>query len=300
MEDLERIKDHLQNVQNVEPIISALRTIAASTWRQARIHLEAAQTYSDDLRAVLSALLPSVLKARKCSPLMAPDGSVATKTALVVVTSDRGLCGSYNDIILDGAEAHLAQGAAANNPLIITLGARAEKHFRSRGCAPFLAQPMPVTRVISYRAVSALARGLERLLASGMVDAIDLAYAPYRGGMAVRANVVRWLPITLSALPKEADSGQQPIIEGDPVRVGLGALEEWTRVQLYRLMVESVATEHASRFFAMERASDNLKELIEELTRLYHSARQHAITMEMLDLVAGSGILKPPSERSLH
>jgi len=262
--------------------------------------LDASQTYSDNLAAVLSALLPAMLKSRIPLPQVASEDAIPTKTALVVVASDRGLCGSYNDIILDIADAHLAQGAAGSRPLLITLGARAEKHFRAQGRVPFLALPMPVTRVISYRVVSALSCAFERLLASGTVEAIDLAYAPYRGGIAVRANVARWLPITPSILPKEAASDQAPIVEGDPIRLGLYALEEWTRVQFYRLMVESVATEHASRFFAMDRASENLTELIEELTQLYHSARQHAITMEMLDLVAGSGILKPPSERSLH
>lgn len=294
MEDIERIKDHLRNVQSVEPIISALRTIAAGTWRQARSRLEATQTYTDDLAAVLSALLPSMMASRQQLPHVAPEGAASLKTALVVVASDRGLCGSYNDIVFDRTDAYLAQG---NSPLVIALGARANKHLRARGRVPFLAQPMPLTRVISYRAATALSRSLERLLASGTVDAVDLIYTPYHGGMALRADVVRWLPITPTLLPGGAEQDQEPIVEGDPARIGLGALEEWIRVRLYRLLVEATATEHASRYFAMERASDNLKELIEELTQVYHSARQHAITMEMLDLVAGSGILKPPAER---
>jgi F-type H+-transporting ATPase subunit gamma len=295
MEDLERTKDHLRNVRSVEPIISALRTIAAGTWRQARTRLEATQTYTDDLAAVLSALLPAMLASRQPLPHVAPEGTAALKTALVVVASDRGLCGSYNDIVFDRTDAYLAEGTS---PLLIALGARADKHLRARGHVPFLTQPMPITRVIPYRAVSPVARAMERLLASRTVDAVDLVYTPYRGGLAIRADVVRWLPITPSMLPDVTEQDHSPIVEGDPVAIGLAAMEEWIRVRLYRLLVEAAATEHASRYFAMERASDNLKELIEELTQVYHSARQHAITMEMLDLVAGSGILKPPSERT--
>jgi len=299
MEDLEQIKDHLHNIQSVKPIISALRTIAASTWRQARTRLEATQSYADDLGAVLSALLPTSMPASGLLPRVVPEGTSATRTALVVVASDRGLCGSYNDIVLERADTYLAQRAGGNAPLLITLGGRAEKYFLARGITPLLGQRMPMTHVISYRAVRALAGALEKLMTSGMVDAIDLVYAPYRGGMAVRADIVRWLPITPSLLPEAREIDQSPIIEGDPMSMRIKALEEWTRVRLYRLMVESAATEHASRFFAMERATNNLSELIEELTQIYHSARQHAITMEMLDLVAASGILKPPPKRAI-
>ncbi|MGC9358774.1 MAG: F0F1 ATP synthase subunit gamma [Anaerolineae bacterium] len=300
MEDLERIKEHLRNIQSVEPIISALRTIAASAWRQARSRLQATQDYTEDLGAVLASLLPRLTQSSRPLPFIVPDRTSATKTALVVIASDRGLCGSYNDIILERADRHLAQRPSGTSPLLITLGSRAEQHFLARGTPLFLAQPMPVTRVVSYRAIGALAGALEKLLISGMVEAIDLVYAPYRGGMAARAEVTRWLPITPSQLPEAGESDQSPIIEGDAVAIARYALEEWTRVRLFHLIVESVATEHASRYFAMERASDNLSELIEELTQVYHSARQHAITMEMLDLVAGSGILKPPSERQIH
>jgi F-type H+-transporting ATPase subunit gamma len=300
MEDLERIKEHLRNVQSVEPIISALRTIAASTWGQARTRLEATRDYAEDLGAALSALLPRVVQPSRPLPFVVPDGTSATRMALLVIASERGLCGSYNDMVLERADRHLAEHPGSTSPVLITLGSRAERHFTTRGATPFLAQPMPVTRVVSYGAIRALAGALERLLSSGMVDAIDLAYAPYRGGIAARAEVTRWLPVTPSDLPEPAEADQSPIIEGDAVAMARHVLEEWTRVRLFQLIVESVATEHASRFFAMERASDNLSELIGDLTQVYHSARQHAITMEMLDLVAGSGILKPRSERNIH
>mgnify|MGYP005839302531 CR=1 FL=1 len=298
MEDIERIKERLDNIRGVEPIIASLRTIAAGGWRLAIKRLGATRQYVEHLREVMAVLVPLVgveelqrshVQVRPTSP---------RRPAVLVIASERGLCGAFNDVVLEGAERLIAQQQLqAEEVLLITLGARAASYFRSRGRHLLMAEPLPVTRVAPLELVEELATNLTDLLDRGEVDAIQVIYSPYQGTAIAPPVMRRWLPVDAASLPNASVAWPQPIIETEPSLLFQGTLQTWALAQLYQMVIESAASEQSARFRAMDSASSNLAKVIEELTLAYHSARQHAITMEMLDLVAGAGILRGPRGR---
>ncbi len=296
MEDIERIREHLANIQSVEPIITSLRTIAAGGWRQALRHRQGSESYSRYLGEVITATLPHV-SSRQLTRLGIARGAVVPRRALMlVISSEHGLCGAYNDLVARGAEQVIArQRLQSDEVLIATLGARIATHFRRQGIEPFMSFSLPLTRVASLEMVRSLGSELRSVLQSGRTDAIFLVYSPYRAASTALPIAERWLPNDTSMLPGEATAWPEAVIETDAQRLFERAVEEWTLSRLYRAVMEAAASEQAARYRAMDAASNNLERIIDELTLEYHTARQHAITMEMLDLAAGS-LAKPLGE----
>jgi F-type H+-transporting ATPase subunit gamma len=298
VEDIERIKERLDNIQGVEPIITSLRTIAAGGWRLALRRVGATRQYVEHLREVMSVLVPLIGPEELQRNHVAVRPVAPRRPAVVVIASERGLCGAFNDIVLEGAERLIAQQQLqAEEVALITLGARATNYFRARGRPLLMAEALPVTRVAPLSLVQHRSGRLMELLEAGEVDAIQVVYSPYEGSVTVPPVMRRWLPVEASALPNASVAWPQPIVETEPSLLFQGAIETWALAQLYQMVMESAASEQSARFRAMDSASSNLAKVIEELTLAYHSARQHAITMEMLDLVAGAGILRGSRER---
>jgi|YNPNPStandDraft_1061719.scaffolds.fasta_scaffold08474_7 F-type H+-transporting ATPase subunit gamma len=293
MEDLERIKEHLENIRSVEPIISALRTIAAGGWRLALKRLRNTARYTESIGQVLALLLPRIPPGKLDPLLVTQHPPLPRRPLMLVIASERGLCGAFNSNVLAGAERLLAQQQLqAERVLLATLGSRAAHYFRAQGRELFWAEPLPVTRVASFEMVRDLGQTLVRAVQNGACDGVFVIYAPYEATSPASVVSRRWLPVDLGILPAPASDWPPPIIETDVETLFTRALHEWMVAQLFRLVMESAASEQAARFRAMDAASTNLARMIEELTLSYHAARQHAITMEMLDLVAGAGILR--------
>lgn len=293
MEDIERIKERLDNIRGVEPIITSLRTIAAGGWRLALRRLGATRQYVEHLREVLSVVVPLVGPAELERNHVVARPAAPRRPAVLVMASERGLCGAFNDIVLEGAERLVAQQQLqAEEVQLITLGARAGNYFRARGRPLLMAESLPVTRVASLTLVQRLAASLMDLLDRGEVDAIQVVFSPYEGAATSPPVMRRWLPVDAAALPNASVAWPQPIIETEPSVLFQSTMQTWAVAQLYQMVMESAASEQSARFRAMDSASTNLAQVIDELTLAYHTARQHAITMEMLDLVAGAGILR--------
>lgn len=293
MEDIERIKERLENIQGVEPIVSSLRTIAAGGWRLSLRRLNGCREYVNTLTQVVAMLFPSLPSAVLERNHLYQQAPPPHRALVLVVASERGLCGAFNAVVLEGADRLIAQQQLQSNRILLaTLGSRAERHFLRQGRAPHLAVSLPVTRVADFSLVRNLGERLLESLEEGAVDAIYVIAAPYAAATIAPPTLRRWLPVDADMLPLHATAWPEPIIETDRQVLFQRAVREWAFAQLYLYIIESAAAEQSARFRAMDSASGNLARMIDELTLSYHSARQHAITMEMLDLVAGSGILR--------
>ena len=310
MEDIERIKDRLENIQSVEPIIASLRTIAAGGWRLALKHAESAARFTENVAEVLATVAAKVSSDAMLRANLSLTSSRVSRALMLVITSERGLCGSFNDIVLEGADRLIAQQRVQSDEVLVaTLGGRAESYFHARNRPLLFSQPLPVTRVASYEMVRDLGSTLIEVVKRREADAVYVIYSPYRPMMTVPPVSRRWIPADPTVLPRlsgDTENGERgvwplPIIETHPTALFERAAEEWMYARLYQYVIESAAGEQAARFRAMDAASSNLSRIIEELTLSYHTARQHTITMEMLDLVAGSGLLRDPTRhRGAH
>ena len=301
MEDIERIKTRLDNIQSVEPIITSLRTIAAGGWRLSLRNTQASRQYVDHLSRILAPLLPRMSAAALHKAHVHAEDTQPQRPLMLVIASERGLCGAFNEVVLDGADQLIAQQQVRSETVLVaTLGSRATAHFRSSGRELHSEHALPVTRVASFELVREIGKGLMADLEGREIDAVYVVFSPYQTAT-LRSPVSRlWMPIEPSSLPDQVSDVDAPIIASDRGDLFARALEEWTYTRLYQFVMESAASEQAARYRAMEAASGNLARIIDELTLSYHAARQHAITMEMLDLVAGAGILQSGSRPRVH
>jgi len=292
MADLEAIKSRLANIESVEPIISSMRTIAAGGWRQALRRQQATSQYVEHLSDVLGALLRQVDLNSIAHIALRPIPVRPTTSLILVIAAERGLCGSFNDTVLQGAQPLIAQERLRHSRVLLaTLGSRAEAFFRARDQDLHLSEPLPVTRVASLELANDLASNLMAGYRGGSIDTISVIYSPYRAARVEPPVLRRWLPVDIEALPTQTAAWPGPIIETPPKELLERALDDWIHARFFQFVIESAASEQAARFRAMENASGNMKDMIAELTLSYHSARQNEITMQMLDLTAGSGIL---------
>ncbi|MBN1402738.1 MAG: F0F1 ATP synthase subunit gamma, partial [Anaerolineae bacterium] len=225
--------------------------------------------------------------------------SQAFRTALVlVIASERGLCGGYNDTALEGAERLIAQQQLQSEQVFVaTLGAQASVHFERAGRELYTSYAMPVTRVPSAELIREIAESLLAPFYQGEMDAIFVIHVPYRLGLTMPPVLQRWVPVEPSMLPGRSTQWPPPILETKAETLFELTMHEWIYSRFYQFVMAASASEQSARYRAMENASSNIQRIISELTLSYHSARQHAITMEMLDLVAASGMLRGPEER---
>jgi F-type H+-transporting ATPase subunit gamma len=289
MEDRERTQKRLENISTVEPILSALRMIALGSWQAARRHKTATQRYGERLLSMLSWLLPHLPGKRHATDGKRPNSA---QIVVLVVGSERGLCGGFNTAVVEHAEQYLAELAVAEAQVeLMALGTRARRLLQQ----PLAwAGKLPVTSLPPFRlAFDLTGRWLARYEACEL-DRVDLVYNAYHGAGGYQPDIAQVLP---PPLPKESRSPENwppPIIETDPLGLYTRIVQQWAATNFYRLLLESATAEHASRYRLMEVATQNAERLIEELTIAVQAERRQAITREMQELAAGAGLIDAP------
>jgi len=214
----------------------------------------------------------------------------SARVIVLVIGSERGLCGRFNTAIVERTEQYLAEQETAGAQVeLVVMGTRAARILRRREAAP---ATLPITGLPPYRLAFDLTRRWLARYEEDELDAVDLVYNAYRGTGHYEPTAIRLIPPTLPA-PEAAALPWPPIIETDPVSLYARVVEQWTAVRLYELLLESAAAEHSARFQLMEAATQNAERLIDELTMAVQTARQQAITQEMQELAAGAGLIGP-------
>ncbi len=262
MEDLEYAKTRLDNVRTVEPILSALRTISLGTWQAALKRKDNVHRYAERLTAILPALLPHVRprsRHRRRGPFAAwrarrkSTTSTPERIAVLVIGSERGLCGKFNATVVEHAEQHLVNQAADGAQMeLMALGAQVSRILQRQK------QPLAWSGALSVTALPPhhLAFELSRRWLAGYeareLDAVDLVYNAYRGMGRYEPTVTRLfppqLPVENEPLPKKrfglgrsarAQSRPWPpvIIETDPLSLYVHIVERWAATSLYDLLL---------------------------------------------------------------
>lgn len=293
MEDLKGLQERLENVESIRPTVSSLFSIATGGWRVSLSRLRSSSRYVEILEEVLAVLLPRIPSGTLEQAHVSAGAIEPRRLLVLVLASEGGLCGGFNELVLSGAEKMIDDWRSEMEEVwIATFGKRAQTRFHSRDYELFATYSSSIAAVPSFQRVREIGSRLLGFLEEGIVDAIEVIYSPYESGMTMEPVARRWLPLERRMLPEAEVGWLRPIIETDEDALLQQAMREWIFCRLYRIFMESTASEQTARFRAMGNAEDNLERMIEELTQRYHSARQHAITMEMLDLIAGSGLLE--------
>ena len=288
MPSLRQIRGRLRSIQSTKQIMRAMQLVSASKLKRAQGRLVQARAVLGFLDELLARLLAATPGLRH--PLAQPREGPET---LVLVTSDTGLCGSYNTNLIQLAEAHLARDAAHRTDLVF-LGKKGFRHFTKRGFRAAAAYLDLAGRTDLARA-EAIGRELMARVLSGKTAAVKLLYSRFHSSTVYRPMLQSWLPITLDAAPAEERAGPPPveyIFEPTPQRIFDDLLPRWALATFQLVLLEAFTSEHSARMIAMKNATDNAEEILKALTMQRNKTRQAAITREISEIVGTAEALK--------
>jgi len=289
MATLRTIRKRIASVKNTRQITKAMYMVSAAKLRRAQEGAENSRPYAEALSATITGLVSRV--EIKDHPLLKPRPEAKT-AEVALITSDRGLCGGYNANLIRTAEAFIKENAGRYEKIELSvIGKKAGDYFKRRKRAA-RKTTVNLLRAVSFDFARKAADELTERYIAGEVDAVFLIYATFKSALVQKPTMVRLLPF-------EFEPGEEPeaaridyIYEPSAREILSVLLPRQVRTQVYRAMLEAVASEHGARMTAMDSASSNASDMIDRLTLQFNRARQATITKELMEIIGGAEALK--------
>jgi F-type H+-transporting ATPase subunit gamma len=282
MANLKSIRKRITSVKNTRQITKAMKMVSAAKLRRAQDKVLAARPYAEKLEEVLVRLSSS--GGATDHPLARKEKS--EKALLIVVSSDRGLCGGFNANICKAAEAFIRENSSRFTEIsLLTIGRKGYEFLRKR--ASIRKNYSNILSTLSYQEASLIG---QELIAGYLADDFDVAYLLYNSFKSVMSQDItlkQLLPIEPPQGPDEEFS-LEAIYEPSKEELLAELFPKNIEVQLFHAMLESIASEHGARMTAMDSASKNASEMIAKLTLQYNRARQAVITTELMEIISGA------------
>jgi F-type H+-transporting ATPase subunit gamma len=284
MASTREIRRRIRGVKNIKQVTRAMNMIAAARLRRAQTKAESARPYAERLTEILRDVLASGTGARH--PLL--EQREVKRIGLILVTSDRGLAGGFNAMMVREA-VHFLQRQSVEVDLL-TVGRKGRDFFRLRGAKIEQHFPQP-SRDVKLEELGAISKRVSRDYSSGGYDQNFLGYSRFVSVLKSVPVVVQLLPLEK---PAEANAQRATAYQFEPSAEQLlnTLLPQYVEVVIYRALVESIASEQAARMVAMKAATDSASDMIDNLTRQYNRARQTSITTQILEVVSGAEALE--------
>lgn len=290
MPSLKVIRKRISSVKSTQQITRAMKMVAAAKLRRAQDAATQARPYADKLAEQLAAVAARVEDV-SATPLLAVRDEEKV-IDLIVVTSDRGLCGGYNANLQRRAEQFLAEKSGAEVRLTV-IGRKGASYFKKRG----------LTRREEHTGLPAgpdhslaiqLGNRVSREYAQAESDAVYVLYSKFQSAISQIPTVEKLLPVA-SATPGDESNRDvlvDYIYEPDPTTLLQRLLAQYINTLIYRSFLEAIASEFAARMTAMDSATSNASDMIDRLTLAMNRARQAAITTELMEITSGAEALK--------
>jgi F-type H+-transporting ATPase subunit gamma len=284
MPSLIDMRRRIRSVKNTQQITKAMKMVAASKLRRAQERVLGTRPFAIQAKHVLASIAARVDQSEH--PLLAQRPGVKTgKTMLIVMTSDKGLCGSFNTNIVKA----VGQFLRANKGRELTLGLVGKKGRAALGRRgfPIRFEYIAMPKVIGFAEAEAVAQPALEDFIAGNVDSVHLVYNEFKSVMQQNLVFEQLLPMApIEAASKE--SGVNYLYEPSAQRIFDDLLPRLVEAQVLRALLESSAAEHAARMTAMDAATRNSAEMIDGLTLTMNKVRQAAITREIIEVVSGA------------
>ena len=283
MANLKDIRNRIKSVKSIQKVTKAMKMVAASKMRRAQERTEEARPYAKRLAEVINHLLPDV--DRNLLPLL--NIREIKRVGYVVVSSDRGLAGSFNTNVLKTAQAEI-ETIGKKNVDVCCIGKKARDHFKRRNYN-IIESHIEFWNELKFGNALAIGTGIISHFTQKYVDEIHVVYNEF-------VNVASQHVVSERLLPLVFESDKKPIIDRlyEPNKDDLvkSLIPRHLNIQMWKYLLESYASEQAARMLAMENATGNAEDMIKELTLKFNKARQAAITKEMLEIVSGAEALQ--------
>ena len=286
MANLKSIKKRIVSVKNTRQITAAMKMVSAAKLRRAQENVVAARPYAGKLAEVLERLAQT--QESDASPLMVKRDT--GRALLVVVTSDRGLCGGFNANLSKAAERFIKERSGQFKELsLMTIGRKGYEFLRNRHTVR--KHHGNIFSTLSYQTAALVAAELVEGYLADEYDEVFVIYNAFKSVMTQDITLEQLLPIVPKAGASE-EVGTEYIYEPSKAALLDELLPKHIEVQVFKALLESVASEHGARMTAMDAASKNATEMIGKLTLIYNRARQAAITTELMEIISGSESIK--------
>jgi len=287
MATLREVKKRIRTVKSTRRITKAMEMVAAAKLRKAQMRVEQAKPYAAKLDEMLSHLAQA--STTEIAHPYFEERPVQRRT-LVVVVSDRGLCGSFNSNVLRQADKWLGEHTDAEYE-IVAVGKRARDYYRrrNRNILEFYGE---WNGVIDYGRAREIAGMLADRFVNGETDEIDFLYTRFLSMTRYQITTDRYLPVLRPEVSTEEEaSASEYIFEPNAEEIYAALMPSYANTKMITVLAESFAAEHGSRMMAMGNATKNAGEMVENLTLEYNKARQAQITKELLEVVSGADAL---------
>ncbi|MCK9218827.1 MAG: ATP synthase F1 subunit gamma [Bacteroidales bacterium] len=295
MPGLKEVRIRIASVKSTQQITNAMKMVAASKFRKAQTAIIKLRPYAGKLREILQNITAG---SDPSADNVYAQSRKQEKILLIIIASNRGLCGAFNSNVIKASckllvtdyQDQLAKGTVS----LITIGRKATEFFRKRKY-PVIESPDDLFDHLTFNNVAPLAEKLMKAYAAKEYDRIDLVYNQFKNAAVQRLVVEQFLPITQNAPAPAAPTShvENDYIFEPPRKIMVQELIPKTlRIQLFKALLDSFASEQGARMTAMQKATDNAKDLLRDLNISYNKARQNAITNAILEIVSGAEALK--------
>ncbi len=283
MANLKDIRKRIGTIDSIRQVTRAMKLVAAAKLRRAQSNMELARPYANRINGVLKHLLPEINRSSHKLLSMRP----LQNKAFVVLTSDRGLCGSFNTNILRRAHS-IIDASGKDHAKVICIGRKGYEYFSKRGYN-VVEHYADFWNELQFSHASKMAQAISDRYLAGEFDDVRVLYNQFKNVAQQELVEFHYLPLVL----EEDDEviTKDYLFEPSRDEVVKSLIPRHLNVQMWRFLLESNASEHAARMTSMEAATENAGELIDKLRLQYNKARQAAITTEILEVVSGAEAL---------
>lgn len=284
MASLKEIKGRIGSVRSTLKITSAMKVVASTKLHRAQVAIESMLPYDQRLSAILHSFLDSGIEID--SPYV--EERKPEKVAIVAFASNSSLCGGFNSGVIKHTVEVLQEYAQLDKKhlLIYPVGRKVAQALSKN--YPLIEDYKLIGDKPSYRQAAALAEHLMQLYVTKQIDKVELLYMHYKSTASQVMTRETFLPLPIAS--EQDASGVMPnyIIEPSVGELVTQLIPQALRMKMYTVLLDSNASEHAARTVAMQQATDNANDLLQELSLMYNKGRQQAITAELLDIIGGS------------
>lgn|SRR3569832_1389530 len=293
MANLKEIRNRLASVTSTQQITKAMKMVSAAKLRRAQDAITRMRPYAAKLRDIMENISESLEKSA--------GGAYAAvrpvnKVLIIAVTSNRGLCGAFNATIIRQVSKLLREDYAKQvkegNAKVLCIGKKASDFFSKQKNNVYAGNHNDIFNHLKFDAASEIADSIMKEFAEGAYDKVLLVYNQFKNAAVQYVQVEQLLPIAPPAKKeKESKKVNDYIFEPQKEQLVLELIPKSVKIQLYKALLDSNASEHGARMTAMNKATDNAGEMLKALRLEYNKRRQAAITGEILEIVAGAEAL---------
>ncbi|MBF0134428.1 MAG: F0F1 ATP synthase subunit gamma [Magnetococcales bacterium] len=289
MANLKSLRNRIRSVKNTQQITKAMKMVSAAKLRRSQERAQSARPYSQHIRRMVGALAAS-MDPQSAPPLLAP--AKGKRVELVVFTSDRGLCGSFNSGVIRAVRAKIHSLQESGHVVTITCVGRKGFDVLKRQYGSLVRRSITgMTKGLRFDRVDAdLTTKILGDFSKGEFDVCILAFNTFKSALSIELTWKQIIPMTVEV--SQGNQGSSPMYEPEEGEVLAELLPHSVSVQLFQALVESDASEQGARMTAMDNAVRNAGDMIRKLNIKYNRTRQAAITTELMEIIGGAESLK--------